>query len=192
MPHLSIRGLQMHIGSQLTEVQPFVDAIVKVSPIVRKFIELYGIEFWSIGGGIGIMKNTLGGRNGQSADIEQAFTNLLGSGSLQSLGQRAAEGEHLSQGHIGGNIVCHILSHSDGAAHSVGPGSCGNDRGTDIVGGNFAVLYSGNGHIAAGPENSLVCSIAKGSAGQLGGLAQEHINGGLIQRQTGHRHRYRG
>lgn len=55
MPHLHIKGLQMHIGSQLTEVQPFVDAVQKVLPIVRKFVELYGIEFWSIGGGIGIV-----------------------------------------------------------------------------------------------------------------------------------------
>ena len=55
MPNLHIKGLQMHIGSQLTEVQPFVDAIVKVRPIVEKFISLYNIEFWSIGGGIGII-----------------------------------------------------------------------------------------------------------------------------------------
>ncbi len=55
MPHLHIRGLQMHIGSQLTEVQPFVMAIEKVKPIVEKFQKLYNIEFWSIGGGIGIV-----------------------------------------------------------------------------------------------------------------------------------------
>lgn len=55
MPHLHIRGLQMHIGSQLTEVAPFVQAIGKVAPIARKFKELYNIEFWSIGGGIGIV-----------------------------------------------------------------------------------------------------------------------------------------
>ncbi|MCH5285027.1 MAG: diaminopimelate decarboxylase [Akkermansiaceae bacterium] len=55
MPHLHIKGLQMHIGSQLTDKQPFVTAIEKVAPIVAKFKELYGIEFWSIGGGIGIV-----------------------------------------------------------------------------------------------------------------------------------------
>lgn len=55
MPHLHIKGLQMHIGSQLTEVKPFVMAIEKVKPIVEKFKALYGIEFWSIGGGIGIV-----------------------------------------------------------------------------------------------------------------------------------------
>ncbi len=55
MPNLHIKGLQMHIGSQLTEVKPFVDAVEKVAPLVQKFRDLYGIEFWSIGGGIGIV-----------------------------------------------------------------------------------------------------------------------------------------
>ncbi|MBR2126430.1 MAG: diaminopimelate decarboxylase [Akkermansia sp.] len=55
MPHLHIRGLQMHIGSQLTEVEPFVKAVQKVAPIAAKFRQLYNIEFWSIGGGIGIV-----------------------------------------------------------------------------------------------------------------------------------------
>ena len=55
MPNLHIKGLQMHIGSQLTEVEPFVTAIKKVAPIAEKFKKLYNIEFWSIGGGIGIV-----------------------------------------------------------------------------------------------------------------------------------------
>ena len=55
MPNLHIRGLQMHIGSQLTEIAPFVQAIKKVTPIIEKFKSLYNIEFWSIGGGIGII-----------------------------------------------------------------------------------------------------------------------------------------
>ncbi len=55
MPNLHIKGLQMHIGSQLTEVHPFAAAIEKMLPVVRKFIALYSIEFWSIGGGIGIV-----------------------------------------------------------------------------------------------------------------------------------------
>lgn len=55
MPNLRLKGIQMHIGSQLTEVAPFVEAIKKVAPIAQKFKELYQIEFWSIGGGIGIV-----------------------------------------------------------------------------------------------------------------------------------------
>lgn len=55
LKHLHIRGLQMHIGSQLTSISPFVEAVEKVAPLITKLKELYGIEFWSIGGGIGIV-----------------------------------------------------------------------------------------------------------------------------------------
>ena len=36
LPHITIRGLQMHIGSQITQAQPFAEAIAKVAPIVRQ------------------------------------------------------------------------------------------------------------------------------------------------------------
>ena len=55
MPNLQPRGIQMHIGSQLTEVQPYLMAIEKVAPIAKRLQERYGIEFWSIGGGLGIV-----------------------------------------------------------------------------------------------------------------------------------------
>lgn len=55
MPNLQPRGIQMHIGSQLTEVQPYLMAIEKVAPIAMALKEKYGIEFWSIGGGVGIV-----------------------------------------------------------------------------------------------------------------------------------------
>ena len=53
-PNLTIKGLQMHIGSQLTNVDPFLEAVQKVIPLVTQVKESYGIEFFSIGGGIGI------------------------------------------------------------------------------------------------------------------------------------------
>lgn len=53
-PNLKIRGLQMHIGSQLTNVAPFLEAVQKVVPLVKQVKEKHGIEFFSIGGGIGI------------------------------------------------------------------------------------------------------------------------------------------
>lgn len=53
-PHLVIKGLQMHIGSQLTNVAPFLEAVQKVIPLVTEVKQKYGIEFFSIGGGIGI------------------------------------------------------------------------------------------------------------------------------------------
>lgn len=54
-PNIKWRGLQMHIGSQLTTVAPFVEAIKKVGPLVAKLKTLYQIEFFSIGGGVGIV-----------------------------------------------------------------------------------------------------------------------------------------
>ena len=55
LPNLKLKGLQMHIGSQLTSVCPFVQAVEKVAPLAAKLKETYGIEFFSIGGGIGIV-----------------------------------------------------------------------------------------------------------------------------------------
>lgn len=45
----------MHIGSQLTDVTPFHRAVQKVVPLVRKLSDRYGFEFFSIGGGLGIV-----------------------------------------------------------------------------------------------------------------------------------------
>jgi diaminopimelate decarboxylase len=55
MRNINIVGVQMHIGSQITEAAPFADAIKKVSPIVRDLKSKYGIKFFSIGGGLGIV-----------------------------------------------------------------------------------------------------------------------------------------
>jgi diaminopimelate decarboxylase len=54
-PNLEIRGLQMHIGSQLTSVGPFVEAVEKVKPLVEQMKAKHGLRFFSIGGGIGIV-----------------------------------------------------------------------------------------------------------------------------------------
>ncbi len=54
-PNLEIRGLQMHIGSQLTSIDPFVEAAKKVTPLVEALKERHNIQFFSIGGGIGIV-----------------------------------------------------------------------------------------------------------------------------------------
>lgn len=54
-PNLEIRGLQMHIGSQLTSIDPFVEAAKKVAPLVEQLKERHHIKFFSIGGGLGIV-----------------------------------------------------------------------------------------------------------------------------------------
>jgi diaminopimelate decarboxylase len=53
--NIDIIGVQMHIGSQITEAAPFANAIRKVAPVVRGLKSKYGIKFFSIGGGMGII-----------------------------------------------------------------------------------------------------------------------------------------
>lgn len=55
LENVHLKGLQMHIGSQLTSVKPFLEAVEKVTPLAVSLKEKYGIEFFSIGGGIGIV-----------------------------------------------------------------------------------------------------------------------------------------
>src|SRR5881396_1805822 len=55
MRNIEIVGVQMHIGSQIIEAEPFANAIRKVAPIVRELKSKYGIKFFSIGGGMGII-----------------------------------------------------------------------------------------------------------------------------------------
>jgi len=55
MAKIEIIGVQMHIGSQITEAAPFASAIEKVTPIVRDLQSKYRIKFFSIGGGMGII-----------------------------------------------------------------------------------------------------------------------------------------
>jgi diaminopimelate decarboxylase len=55
MPNIEIVGVQMHIGSQITEAGPFAAAISKVAPLVRDLKSKYKIKFFSIGGGMGII-----------------------------------------------------------------------------------------------------------------------------------------
>jgi diaminopimelate decarboxylase len=55
MSNIEIVGVQMHIGSQITEAKPFASAIEKVAPLVRDLKSKYAIKFFSIGGGMGII-----------------------------------------------------------------------------------------------------------------------------------------
>jgi diaminopimelate decarboxylase len=55
MRNIDIVGVQMHIGSQITEAKPFANAIKKVAPLVRELKSKHAIKFFSIGGGMGII-----------------------------------------------------------------------------------------------------------------------------------------
>ncbi len=55
LDHIDIVGVHCHIGSQLTEVQPFVDALKKVLKLVRVLKkEGISIQYLDLGGGLGI------------------------------------------------------------------------------------------------------------------------------------------
>src|SRR3954466_12936261 len=54
-PHLELKGVQMHIGSQLTSATPFIEAVAKVVPFAQELKQRYGISYFSVGGGIGII-----------------------------------------------------------------------------------------------------------------------------------------
>ena len=55
LKNLWLRGVQMHIGSQITEVNPFEMAVRKVAPLVAALAARHALEFFSIGGGLGIV-----------------------------------------------------------------------------------------------------------------------------------------
>ena len=55
LPHIRVAGVQMHIGSQLTSIGPFREAVEKVIPFVAELQKAHDLEYFSIGGGIGII-----------------------------------------------------------------------------------------------------------------------------------------
>jgi len=55
LKNIWLRGVQTHIGSQLTDVKPFEQAVRKLIPLVERLKARHKLEFFSIGGGIGIM-----------------------------------------------------------------------------------------------------------------------------------------
>ena len=57
LKNLRLRGFQMHIGSQMTSVSPIEKAVRKVLPLVQRLRDRHGLEFFSIGGGLGIVYN---------------------------------------------------------------------------------------------------------------------------------------
>lgn len=55
LPHVDVVGVHHHIGSQITEIQPFVDALEKVVAFVKELKSAgMKIRYIDIGGGLGI------------------------------------------------------------------------------------------------------------------------------------------
>ncbi|MBI4842881.1 MAG: diaminopimelate decarboxylase [Nitrospirae bacterium] len=58
LPNIEILGIHKHIGSQITEVRPFVDALKKVVALAKKLNDCgINIRYLDIGGGLGINYN---------------------------------------------------------------------------------------------------------------------------------------
>jgi diaminopimelate decarboxylase len=58
MPNLEILGIDCHIGSQLTKVSPFVDAIKKLKRLLVGVREMgIDVKYLDLGGGLGIQYN---------------------------------------------------------------------------------------------------------------------------------------
>ena len=55
LPNISIRGVDCHIGSQLTDASPFIDALKKIKNLINA-LQKNGIEisYLDLGGGLGI------------------------------------------------------------------------------------------------------------------------------------------
>lgn len=55
LPHIAVRGIDCHIGSQLTETAPFLDALARVLGLVDELTaDGIAIEHLDIGGGLGV------------------------------------------------------------------------------------------------------------------------------------------
>jgi diaminopimelate decarboxylase len=57
LPHVEVVGVDCHIGSQLTEVSPFVDALARVRRLIGRLAEenlAPGLRYLDLGGGLGI------------------------------------------------------------------------------------------------------------------------------------------
>lgn len=55
LPSLEVVGIHQHIGSQITDIRPFVDALAKTAALVKKLRERGAdIRYIDVGGGLGI------------------------------------------------------------------------------------------------------------------------------------------
>ena len=54
LSHLKIRGVQTHIGSQILDAAPFAEAVEKLTSLALVLKNKHAIEFFSLGGGVGI------------------------------------------------------------------------------------------------------------------------------------------
>lgn len=55
MPHVEIKGVSCHIGSQVTKISPFIDALARLKDLIRRLREDgIAMHYLDLGGGLGI------------------------------------------------------------------------------------------------------------------------------------------
>ncbi|MFO8164121.1 MAG: diaminopimelate decarboxylase [Thermodesulfobacteriota bacterium] len=55
LKNIEVKGISCHIGSQLTDIDPFLDALKKLKDILRELKKMaFDIRFLNLGGGLGI------------------------------------------------------------------------------------------------------------------------------------------
>jgi diaminopimelate decarboxylase len=55
LKHIEVKGISCHIGSQLTEIDPFLDAVKKLQDMLHELKKMgFTIQFLNLGGGLGI------------------------------------------------------------------------------------------------------------------------------------------
>jgi len=58
LKNIDIKGISCHIGSQLTQIDPFVKALIKLKEIIKELEKMgFDIKFLNLGGGLGITYN---------------------------------------------------------------------------------------------------------------------------------------
>ena len=84
LPGLKVSGMDCHIGSQLTELQPLLDAMGRMLELVDRLGQ-HGVEIHhlNVGGGLGIRYNSE--QPPHPSDYARALTPLLGGRKLQIL-----------------------------------------------------------------------------------------------------------
>lgn len=77
LEHIEIKGIDCHIGSQLTELSPFVDALKRVLSLIDQLAEQgIALQHLDIGGGLGIRYNDE--TPPEPADYSAALAEVLG------------------------------------------------------------------------------------------------------------------
>src|SRR5262249_3985813 len=78
LPNIAVRGIDCHIGSQLTKTAPFRDAIARVAALARELVDDgVKLELLDVGGGLGIPYQEEGEEPPSPADYAGAIADAV-------------------------------------------------------------------------------------------------------------------